>query len=251
MNSVKEKLKKGKPVFGGWIMTASPVVAELFTRVGFDWVAIDTEHASVSAKDLPIMLGIIEKGGAVPFVRLAHNDPVLIKQALDAGAGGLIAPQINSPAEARAFVSAALFPPEGSRGVSFCRASGYGDRFDEYVRNFNRNVILVAMIENVAALAEIKKIIAVPGIDALFIGPYDLSASLGRPGEFSAPSFRSTLGKIEKAAARAKMPMGMHVVPPDNKQIKSAVNKGYLFIGCSVDTRILLHGARAMMDGLK
>jgi len=251
MNAVKEKLKQGQPVFGGWIMTASPVVAELFTRVGFDWVAVDTEHAPVSAETLPIMLGIIEKGGAVPFVRLAGNDPVLIKQALDAGAAGLIAPQINSLAETQAFVSAALFPPQGNRGVSFCRASGYGDRFDDYVRNFNRDLVLVAMMENAAALPEIEAIAAVPELDAFFIGPYDLSSSLGKPGDFSSPDFSAALKKVESAARKAGLPMGRHVVPPDNGQIKSAVDNGYLFIGCSVDTRILLHGARAMMDGIK
>jgi len=217
LQTLKERLKNGESVFGGWIMTGNPAVAEIFTMVGFDWVAVDTEHASISRETLPVLLRILEKGGVTPFVRLAQNDPVLIQSALDAGAAGLIAPQINSAAEVKAFVRAAKFPPEGNRGVSFSRAAQYGVNFKDYVKNFNRNLVLVAMIENKAGVAEIDEIANSAGIDALFIGPYDFSASLGYPGEFTRPAYLDALKKVKSAARKARIPLGMHVVPPDGK----------------------------------
>lgn len=232
-------------------MTGSSVTAEIFTMVGFDWTAVDMEHTSISREALPLLLGILEKGGVVPFVRLAANDPVLIQSALDAGAVGLIAPQINSADEAKAFVHSAKFSPEGSRGVSFCRAAQYGANFGNYVKNFNRKIILVAMIENKTAVSGIEEIASVAEIDALFVGPYDLSASLGIPGKFDHPSYLTALKKVEAAARKAKIPLGMHVVPPDVRQLKKTVKDGYRFIGCSIDTQFLLSGARQMLATTK
>jgi 2-dehydro-3-deoxyglucarate aldolase len=158
---------------------------------------------------------------------------------------------VNSAQQARDVVAAAKFPPMGVRGAAFCRPSGYGEQFKAYYDGHNEDVVVVAMIEHVDAVANIEEIVKVEGIDALFMGPYDLSSSMGIVGEFENPRFKEALEKVRLAAKKAGMPVGLHVVPPDVEQIRRRAKEGFQFIACSIDTQMILDLGKRMARALE
>jgi 2-dehydro-3-deoxyglucarate aldolase len=249
-NIVKQKLRSGKVTLGAWVMIGHPASGELQAACGFDWVAVDTEHTSVGFETLESIFRAIELKGSVPFVRLPGHDPITLKRCLDIGARGLIVPMVNTAVQAHEIVQAAKFPPEGVRGAAFCRAAAYGESFKPYYDGHNEDVVVVAMIEHIDAVESIREIVDVEGIDALFIGPYDLSSSMGIVGEFDNPKFEQALERVRLAAKRAKLPVGLHVVPPDIEQIRKRAAEGYQFIACSIDTQMILALGKQMARSL-
>jgi 2-dehydro-3-deoxyglucarate aldolase len=249
-NIVKEKLSAGKVTLGAWVMVGHPASGEIQAACGFDWVAVDTEHTSIGFETLENIIRAIERGGAAPFVRMPGHDPITIKRTLDIGARGIIVPMVNSAQQARDIVAAAKFPPVGERGASFCRPSGYGDNFKGYYDAHNEDICVVAMVEHVDAVANIDEIVRVEGVDALFMGPYDLSSSMGIVGEFDNPRFEEALMKVREAAKKAGMPVGLHVVPPDIEQIRQRAAEGFQFIACSIDTQMILSLGKQMARAL-
>jgi len=159
-----EKLRAGQATIGAWLQTPSPSSAEILARCGYDWVAVDMEHGHISAERLPDLFRAIELGGAVPFVRVAYNLDFLIKQALDAGAKGLIVPMVESGEALRRAIQTALYPPDGERGVGFCRANLFGKEFQNYAQSINHDLVIVAQIEHVRAIEQIEDILQVPGL---------------------------------------------------------------------------------------
>lgn len=251
MNAVKRKLQAGEPTLGGWVMICHRASAELLAMCGFDWVAIDMEHTSISYETMEHLVNTIDQRGALPMVRIAGHDPVIIKRVLDMGAGGIIVPMVTTAAEARQIVAAAKFPPTGCRSVCFSPASGYGEKFDTYFNTVNDEVVVVAMIEHIDAVNNIDEIVNVEGIDALFFGPYDLSGSMGIVGQFEHPDFVAALEKVSVAAKKATMPIGIHVVVPELEQIRSRIDQGYQFIGCSIDTQMILAMGKQLASAAK
>ncbi len=250
-NKVKAKLRAGEVSLGAWVMIGHPASGELQAACGFDWVAVDTEHTSIGFESLEGIVRAIELKGAVPFVRLPGHDPITIKRTLDIGARGIIVPMVNSAEQARQIVAAAKFPPEGERGASFCRPAGYGDTFKPYYDRHNEDVVIVAMVEHIRAVENIEQIVRVEGIDALFMGPYDLSSSMGIVGEFENPRFEESLVRVRAAAKAANMPVGIHVVPPDVEQVRQRAREGFQFIACSIDTQMILSLGRRLAESLK
>ncbi len=182
-NAFKRALAEGRRPIGFWLSLGSPAVAELVAGAGYDWVLVDTEHAPNEVPDVIDQLRALEGGTASPVVRPAWNDPVLIKRLLDAGAQSLLVPFVRNAEEAASAVAATRYPPQGIRGVAtITRASGYG-RVSDYVRRAEDELCVVVQLETRGALAELEAIAAVPGVDALFVGPSDLAADLGHPGE--------------------------------------------------------------------
>ena len=221
-SSLKQKLRKHELAIGSWITIGHPTVAELMARSGFDWLAIDMEHSSLSVSECGELIRTIDLCGVAPLVRVGANDPLLIKRAMDSGAHGVIVPMINSA-------------QEGYRGVCLARAQGYGRDFEAYKKWVPENAVVVVQIEHIKAVENIDAILAVEGIDAIIIGPYDLSGSLGKPGDFKDPALINAMSKVQKKAAARGIPPGMHVVSSDEKLLAQRIKEGYTFIAYGVD----------------
>lgn len=235
MKNIKEEIKNGKPTIGTWMQIPSAIVAEILAANGFDWITLDLEHGAFSLNNLPDIIRAIEKHNVLPFVRVAENTSKDIKQALDAGAKGLIVPMIETEKQVKDFVNWSSYPPIGTRGVGFSNANLYGKYFENYFTNINSDLIRVIQIENIRALDEIDAIFSNPGVDAAMIGPYDLSGSMNLTGQFEHPSFIEIVNKIQNAAKKANLPLGIHIIKPDINLMQKEIQSGKSFIAFSTD----------------
>ena len=221
----------------------SPDVAELLASGGFDWVTIDLEHGAISRHQLPDLFRSIELHGAVPLARVALPDGSHCQQALDSGAAGVVIPRVESAAQLSDIVAGCMWPPAGKRGVGFSRANLFGRRFEDY-KNEAQQPLIVAQIESKSAVASIASLLAVRGLDAVMIGPYDLSASLGVPGQVDHPDVRAAVSEVLKACRKAGVPSGMHVVQPDPKRLENEISAGHRFLAYGVDAVFVSHSAQ-------
>jgi 2-dehydro-3-deoxyglucarate aldolase len=247
IQSIRLALHKDQPSIGSWMQIPHPSVAEIMGQAGYDWVAIDMEHGSISAHQLPDLFRALELGDTLPLVRLAHGEPKDCKLALDAGAGGVIVPMVESAGQLERVRDACRWPPAGTRGVGFSRANLFGKHFERYAEEAQAP-LLVAMIEHVRAVANLAEILDVTGLDAILVGPYDLSASMGKTGQFDEPEFESVMASIREQARAHGIPCGVHVVMPDNALLQQRLAQGYRFLAYSIDavflnTSVLAPGA--------
>ncbi len=238
ITAIREALRSGRTSIGSWMQVPHPSIAEILGRSGYDWVAVDMEHGAVGAHQLPDLFRAMELGGTLPLVRLAHGETKDCKRALDAGAGGVIVPMVESAQQLSRVRDACRWPPAGTRGVGFSRANLFGADFDAYAQEAQAP-LLVAMIEHVRAVAALEEILSVDGLDAILIGPYDLSASMGVTGKFDVPEFSQAIERIRAACRDAQVPCGMHVVEPDAAMLAQRVAEGYRFLAYSIDAVFL------------
>ncbi len=238
---IKEKLKLGQPTFGAWMSLAHPSIGEIFAQQGFDWVLVETEHTAIDNSQVLPLLMAIEGRGAVPLVRIAGVDPLQAKAMLDSGAGGIFVPLVNCREDAEACVRMAKYPPLGERGVGVARAHGYGKSFKEYVATANDDTLVVVQIEHIKAVECIDEILTVPGVDVAFIGPYDLSMSMGYPGEIHHPEVQKAMDRVRDAALRHGVAPGIHLLHPADARrlLKTRLDEGYRFIAVGSDIVIL------------
>lgn len=253
--NLKRRLRAGEVTIGAWISFAESAVAEIMAGTGYDWILIDTEHAPFSPEGLQIVLTAFNGRESVPIVRVPWNNPAIIKQALDLGAGGVLVPMVNTVDEARAAVAACRYPPEGIRGFGPRRASDYYRRVTEYVASANDSVIIALQIEHIEAVKCIADIAAVPGIDVLCLGPNDLSGSMGLLGQIEHPSVVEAIHRVLAEAARHRITtcLGMAFPPAVNRQWAT---RGARFIIAAEDQTVLRVGAaealrenRASLEG--
>jgi 2-dehydro-3-deoxyglucarate aldolase len=237
--NISEILRSGQATIGSWMQLPSASVAEIMGRAGFDWVAIDLEHGSFAIESLPDICRALELGGTVPFARVAQNACKDIKQAIEAGALGIIIPMIESRQEMEQAIAWAKYPPVGKRGVGYSRANLFGKRFKDYFSSFNEKLVIVAQIESIGAIDALDEILAVPGVDAMIIGPYDLSASMGLTGQFEHPDFIAALKLARQKAEGKHVPMGLHIVQPDPVLLRTKITEGYQFIAYGIDAVFL------------
>ncbi len=239
-NIVLERLRNDEPALGGWVMTNSVVSAEIMAQAGFQWVCVDAEHSQVSKETAANMFRAIERFGAEPFVRISLNDEVEIKKYMDMGARGVIVPMIKSFEEVERAISYIKYAPQGNRSFALPRCTGYGQWSAEYFESSNQETFFGIMIEHINAVAELDKIFSCKEIDAVFVGPYDLSGSMGIPGQFDNPIFKSTLKSIYKKASDHGVTLGFHEVHPTKEKIKALIDQGIRFIACGIDTIFIL-----------
>jgi len=247
MENLKKRLKNRELTIGSWLQINSPIVAEIMSKAGFDWLVVDMEHSAIGISEAQSLIQIIDLSRCVPLVRLSSNDSTLIKRVMDAGAHGIIVPNVNSADEAVAAVKATQYPPNGMRGVGLWRAQGYGFNFDEYKKWQASESIVIVQIEHIDGVNNLEAILNTEGVDGFIIGPYDLSASLGIPGEFENPDFKKALEKVLEVSKKTHALMGTHVVMPDVSLVTKKVEEGYRFIAYSIDTLFLGQSCR---DGL-
>ena len=253
-SSLRAAMREGKPTFGSWIQFGHAGIGEVMAQAGFDWLGIDMEHSVIGIETAQVLIQVVELSGCVPLVRLSSNDPVLTKRVMDAGAHGVIVPTINSAEEAERAVRAVRYPPSGFRGVGLARAQGYGARFHDYVKELEDNAVVVVMIEHRDGVEQAEKILAVPGVDGVFVGPYDLSASYGIPGQFDHPMMKGAIARILKAAGDAGVTPGIHVVHPPVDQVRDRLAEGFRFIAYCGDMLLMVPAAReaaAAVRGLR
>ena len=247
VGEIRQKLRMGKPSIGTWMQLSDPSIAEILASADFDWVTLDLEHGSFSPHEMPNLFRAIEMHEKVGLARLAEGTMTECKRALDAGAGGLIIPMVNSREQMEQIIKHAAWPPAGERGVAFSRANMFGSKFEDYVEEAQRPLI-VPMIETQLAVRNLKEILSVPGVDAVMIGPYDLSASLGVMGRFEDDVFKNEIDKIRAICKDSRIPCGIHVVQPDVDELNKRIVEGYQFIAYSIDSVVL---ARFVADHLK
>lgn len=245
-NDFKRRLLAGDTLKGLWISMPSPVSVEALSLIGFDWLVFDTEHAPVDLAGVQPLLQAAAVGTASPVVRPAWNDKVLIKRALDMGAQTLLIPFVETPEEAAAAVAATRYPPRGIRGVAGgTRASRFGLTSD-YFQVADDEICVLVQIETVAALSRLEEIASVPGVDGVFIGPSDLSASMGFLGKAAAPEVRSVLAETAQRLQASGRPAGILATSADDARIY--FDMGYRFVTGAVDLGLLLRGARATLQ---
>lgn len=241
----------GKISFGTWLTIPHPSVGELAARAGFDWAVVDLEHTSIGLQTAAEMIRVIDLSGIRPLVRVGDHNPNTIKRVMDAGAHGIIASTVNTPEQAESIVKAVKYPPMGHRGVGLSRAQGYGDWFEEHYEWLNAQSIVFVQIEHIQAVENLKEILAVPGVDGFFIGPYDLSASLGVPGQFKHPRMLDALERVRNVRENSHSVPGVHVVKPVPGDAVARVRDGFRFIAYGIDFLLLLDGMRKGLEELK
>ncbi len=251
--SLARRLRAGETVYSGWANLASPVVAESMAREGFPAVVIDVQHGLWDTASAFTAIAGINHAGAAPVLRVPLNDFAFVSRALDMGAEGIIAPMINTPTDARAFAAVAKFPPLGERSFGPHRAMALQGRSVplDYLREANEGTLTLAMIETPTALANVDEIAATPGIDALFIGPYDLSTSLsaGKAQDITAPEVEKAIDLIRAAADKAGKIPGIFC--RDAARAKEMAKRGFRFVTVGNDLGFIRESTSAALKVLK
>jgi 2-keto-3-deoxy-L-rhamnonate aldolase RhmA len=248
-NHVKDKLRRGLPAIGTWNMIGHSVVTEILAQAGFDWVGLDMEHGVTDWPQAVHLMQAMQATQCLPLCRLPINQPEHFKWALDAGAFGVIVPFVNSEEEARRAVAYAKYPPQGIRGISICRAHGYGASFEDYVRTANEETLVILQVEHIDSVHAIEQICAVPGVDAVFIGPYDLSGSMGLMGQVSHPDVLKAVDHVREVAEAHGVVPGLLIVEPAPNEVHDRIEEGFRLISVGLDTVVLSKGMRAILQG--
>jgi 2-keto-3-deoxy-L-rhamnonate aldolase RhmA len=239
----------GHPPVGTWISSASPLVAEAVAHAGFDWGVIDMEHSPLDMMDVVHLLQAVASSRMVPVVRVPWNDTVAIKRVLDVGATTLLVPFVQNADEAGRAVAATRYPPEGVRGMAGGgRASKFGT-VANYLRTANHGIAVIVQLETAQALDELEAIAAVPGVDALFIGPADLSASMGYVGQFTHPAVMDAMAHAVRRCKAAGKPVGTVGGTPEVVAQYRAI--GFDYVAIASDLALLVHSAQAAIAALR
>ncbi len=251
--ALARRLRAGETVYAAWCTLASPIVAETIAREGFAAVVLDIQHGLWDTASIIAGVGALHHAGSAPVVRVPLNDFAFVSRALDFGAEAIIAPMINSADDARRFASVAKFPPLGERSWGPQRAMTLQGKTAtvDYLREANDGTLTLAMIETPAALASVDAIAATPGIDALFIGPYDLSTALsgGKAQDVQAPEVERAIDQIGAAAKKAGKIPGIYC--NNAARARDMAKRGFKFITIGSDLGILREGAAAQVKALK
>jgi 2-dehydro-3-deoxyglucarate aldolase len=242
---------KNELSLGSWITLNNPAIAEIMADAGFDWLCVDLEHSVTDYHEAQLLIATIQSKSLKAFVRVGENNTRIIKRVLDAGADGIIVPMVNSKEDAEKAVAAVNYPPVGSRGVGLARAQNYGFGFDEYKDKKAREILLIAQIEHINAVNHLDEILSVEGIHGSFIGPYDLSGSMGKPGRYDDQDVVEVLQKYESTVKKYNKLVGFHVIQPNYDLVLEKVDLGYNFIAFSLDSLFLGQTARTQNSRLK
>lgn len=244
----RTRLRAGETLLGTMVTLPTPAVAEILADIGFDWLFIDGEHGPLEIGDILAVLQTVGSRVAC-IVRVPAAEETAIKRVLDLGADGIIVPQVNTAEQAAAVVRFARYAPAGSRGVGLARAHGYGARFKEYLETANDRVSVVVQAEHALAVENIEAIVKVEGVDAVLLGPYDLSASLGKMGKIDDPAVTAAIGHVIKTCRAAGIPIGYFGV--NAAAVRPLMERGCTLIAAGVDTLFLSGAARTLLAELR
>ena len=243
-NHVRHKLKRGESSVGTWLTLPDTTAARLMTNMGFDWLTVELEHSPTSFETAAASFAIIAGAGVVPLVRVPFNTVENVKRVLDTGAWGVIAPMVNSRAEAEALVAAARYQPLGQRSIGGqMHAANFDTDAATYYARANDEILVVVMAEHVKAIAAADEILSVPGIDVVFIGPNDLTNSMGKPPVFESDDkeFTDAVDRILKLAKKHGVAPGIHVV--DAEAAKRRLDQGFQFVAVASEAGFMMSKA--------
>lgn len=249
--TLKEKLKNNELTLGSWVTIGHPSVVEIMASAEFEWLVIDMEHTAIDLTIAQQLITTIQSKGVKALIRVSKNEEVIIKKVLDAGADGIIVPMIKNKKEAKEAVSYAKYPPNGNRGVGLYRAQEYGLSFDKYKKWTENELVVIAQIEHIEAVENIQDIITTDGIDGVIIGPYDLSASMGYPGDYEREDVKKAIQSVLDVCEARKFPSGFHVIQTDTQNIEERIKQGCTFLAYSLDFFFLGDSAREGMKKIK
>src|SRR5258706_9159981 len=240
-NSVRARLRRGEPSVGTWLTLPDPVAAQLMSKTGFDWLTVELEHTPITFETAAQSFAIIAASGCVPLARIPWNSVENIKPVLDPGAWGVVVPMVNSRAEAEAVVKAARYRPIGERSIGGqLHAANFETDAATYYAKANEEILVVVMAEHVEAIENIDAILSVRGIDAVFVGPNDLHASMGLPPTFDSDhaQFNAALKKVFASAKARGVAAGIHVA--DAAQAQRRISEGWQFIAVASESGLML-----------
>jgi 4-hydroxy-2-oxoheptanedioate aldolase len=252
-NHVKRRLAAGEPSIGTWLALPSPESAEFVATLGLDWLVADSEHNPIDIRTLAQMFGAIAPTGVAPMVRIPWNTPENFKRVLDSGAAGIVVPMVNSKEEAERAVEATYYPPKGARSVGAGLAAlRYGASGGEYLRNADDEILLVLQIEHIQAVEHCDEILSVPGVDACFIGPNDMAASMGIgigvPLESDDSRMVEAIAHVQKTAKACGVAPGIHC--SDSNGVNQRIAEGFQFLALASELRYMLSGLKDAIDAL-
>jgi 2-dehydro-3-deoxyglucarate aldolase/4-hydroxy-2-oxoheptanedioate aldolase len=243
----RERLLAGERLVGTVVSLPTPEITEILATTGFDWLFIDAEHGPIGIHDAQSLLQ-----GAGPgypcLVRVPIGSEEWLKKVLDIGASGVIVPQVHTASQAEEVVRRCKYPPAGNRGVGVARAQGYGARFNEYLAQANDHTVVVIQAESATSVANIDSIVEVPGIDAVLVGPFDLSSSLGRAGQLTDPIVQQAIDTITEACQGAGIRLGAFGV--NAQAVQPFIQRGYTLIAVGMDAMFMAQGARDALDNV-
>ena len=241
MKWIRQRVLSGEIITGTFLNLGSSLTAEFAGNAGFDFVLIDLEHGSGDHDSLIVQLQAVAATPAVPLVRIAWNDPPRFKRVLDLGSSGIMVPMVNNEAEARGAVAAMRYPPQGIRGVAgWNRACRFGPGFEDYFSQANENLLTIVQIETAEAVKNIEAIVAVDGVDVVFVGPTDLSVGMGIPRQFDHPMMTEAYEKVIAACRKFGKSAGILLLNPD--PIEQRLDQGFRFIALGSDGQLIANG---------
>tara|TARA_B100001250_G_scaffold65148_1_gene51597 strand:+ start:12193 stop:12945 length:753 start_codon:yes stop_codon:yes gene_type:complete len=238
MKNIKKLLKKNELTIGSWITIPDPIIVEMMCKAKFDWLALDLEHSAIGMESMQDIIRIITLYDIFPFVRLTSNDANQIKRVMDAGALGIIVPMVKTVEDIKIASEGMYYPNKGKRSVGLARAQEYGRDLQGYIKSLNKYGTLIVQIEHIDAVNNIEEIFSNENIDGYFIGPNDLSASMGIPGDLKNIKLKKAISYIKDKAKEHNIPGGQHIIEPNIKELSKAKRDGFKFIGYSLDIRI-------------
>jgi 2-dehydro-3-deoxyglucarate aldolase len=253
-NNLKSRLRSRDLIFGSWVSFSHPSITEIFASHNFDFLAIDMEHGTINLEQAQRIIAASQYYKVACLPRPVSHSNDWIKPLLESGADGLIAPMVNSSEELQDLLNDVKYPPLGKRSFGINRAQGYGKDFDDYVSNWNKTSIFIAQIESKSAVDCIEKIVSNPDLDGIMIGPYDLSGSLGVPGQKFHPLVKEAESKVIKASKERGISCGTQLSDFNKGSVQAALDMGYTFIIASSDLFVLeawASDAEKVMQGLR
>ena len=245
--SLKQKLKNNELTIGSWIMMGNAMSVEVMALAGFEWLVVDIEHTSIGMETAQMLITTIQANNMQALVRVSKNEEVVIKKILDMGADGIIVPMVSSKEDAEQAVDFAKYPPVGKRGVGLYRAQKYGTKFEEYKKWVDEELVIIEQIEHINAVNNIDDILQVEGIDGTIIGPYDLSGSMGYPGEFEREDVKEAVQKVLDRCKENNVPSGFHVVDTNPENLNQKIAQGCTFLAYGIDYFFMRDAAMAGM----
>lgn len=251
MNSFRQALLDRQLTIGSWIQMAHPASAEILAQAGYDWLCVDCEHTEMQPAELASHARAMLPYGPVSLARVESCDTLVIRRALDMGVQGVVVPMVDTPEQASQAVAAAKYPPQGVRGYAYHRSNAWGADFDHYAKHANDEIAVVVMIESRQAVENIDAIMAVDGVDAAFIGPYDMSGSYGCPGQTDSDVIQAACMQVVDACDRAGKSAGLHVVIPTERAIERAIADGFTMIAVGADIIYLRQASREAMASVR
>lgn len=246
--SFRTRLRRGDLLTGTLVSLPAPEVAEILAEAGFDWLFIDMEHSLLDPPAAQLILQAVDQRIDC-VLRVALNDEIWIKKALDTGASGVMIPQVNSAEDARKAVRFCKYPPQGGRSVGLWRAQGYGVRLAQYLAEANRQTAVIVQVEHIQAVHNLEAILAVEGIDAVLVGPYDLSASMDHMGQVEHPDVQAAIQRVRQACQSQGMPLGIFATTAE--RARAYIQEGYRLVAVSGDMLMLDSAARDILGKLR